>query len=315
MPVVALTRIALCALMAVLGGCAWESAQVHSLTPAVGTVEASVSIASIEMGHACGRQLQAELEEGVAGEGCERARKAVQRGLARRNGRRARFGWIEGRTVDLRGLHLRVGEAYACKDWPLRRAGENVLWGHQVAGANCRRRPFKGIMLLSGLTHDGRSIPLFERTIRDGVFDLSYARLDRRLKLAGLGGLAAFDRIEFGVAAWAGTLDAVRLRQFQAAWHIRWISQGRGIPGLFVALHPEHSEAGRIRAFAVEGRLVRQELDYQAVARGDLSALDFLERHLWSPYRSPVRSMLFRPRGTDKATVSPGMGIAAGRTP
>jgi hypothetical protein len=283
-----LAVLGLCALAA----CGAKATQSRAFGPAVSPERAAEALAAVDADAGCAETLAAEFERGVAGSRCDHIREPARARLDRMEPK-ARFGWLEQRKIDLRRLRLILGEARRCRTWPLLEPGETVLWGKQVREARCNRQRFEGALPVVGVTAAGERVPAFEAEIANGVFELDYARLDRRLRLEGHGGLDAFDRLELGTGAWAGTVDLVRLRQFLADWHYRWVQMGRGVPGLFVARNPEHVSADSGRALATEARLARQEHDYLAVASGDLSPLAFLDRHLWSPYRSSVRSIRY----------------------
>jgi hypothetical protein len=158
--------------------------------------------------------------------------------------------------------------------------------------ARCRLSPWHGPVTLE-VERDGKWLDLPPtHSDRHGQLELRFADLDRGLRDAGEAGLGEFTRLRVGRGGWAGTYDLVRLRELQADVHASWVARGRGVPGLFVALHPEHARADDIADLALESRLARQERDFEAIEHGELTPEAFLDRHVWSPLRVRVAALL-----------------------
>jgi hypothetical protein len=249
------------------------------------------------LGHAsgaCREPLRDAFERGEKGKACAEERSAVGKVLSKKT--RERFGLVDQRRVDLRGVSMVVVEANACRDWPLRAPGYAVLTRPDAYQAGCRLRRYSGPLEVTALEPDGTSYPgIIELTAREGIVRLSFAEADAVVRAHGFSGLDAFSSLELGRGAWAGSVNLDRLREFLGLWHFVWVVRGRGSPGLFAALHPQHPRVGDAHALSVEMSLARQERDYLAVARGELSARRFLERYVWSPYRRSVAAMAGAP--------------------
>ena len=243
-----------------------------------------------ESAGACRAQLEASFGVGERAEGCVEERRAVARALARRS--RASFGLVDQRKVDLREVSLVVVEARGCHAWPLRAPGFGVLTRNDASEAGCRLTRYTGPLEVTAVEPDGTSYPgIIELRAEEGLVRLEFAEADAVLRAHGFVGLHAFAELQLGHSGWAGTVNLERLREFLGLWHFVWVVRGRGAPGLFAALHPEHPRSGDARALSVETSLARQEQDYLAVARGELSPRRFLERYVWSPYRRSVAAM------------------------
>lgn len=159
------------------------------------------------------------------------------------------FGYVASRDVDLRGLRIVVARAVACRTWPLREADGSVLREPDIDAAGCRTRRIKQAVPLTVIRDDGERFEAVMSVEPDagGRIVVSYGALDLELRAAELGTLYDFARIEVGEGGWAGVVDLVRLREFRANWHLRWIRAGRGAPGLFAARHAEHPGADLAR--------------------------------------------------------------------
>jgi hypothetical protein len=202
-------------------------------------------------------------------------------------------GWVRTQSVDLVGVRARLELASSCRATPQPLPGTTVLRSADIMAARCRTRLFSGEIALTAITPQGDRTPLPGRVqVRGGQFSLSFTTLEQ---LAPPGGLGDYSFVEIGAGAWAGSINLESLRSLEASWHRHWVTRGRGSASLYVAAHPESPELGEVRALVVEAQLARQEADYLAVGRGELSARGFLDRHLWSPYRRSVREM----RGLD----------------
>lgn len=192
---------------------------------------------------ACRSTVLDELEAGQRSDhGCEAER--------RRGGRAATrlgdvFGYVASRDVDLRGVRLVVGRAVLCRRWPLRKPDNSVLRLPDIEAARCRPWRMRAPIEISVVGRDGTRVDavMLLTPDEDGRVELSYGALDLRLRAQALGTLHDYAQVEIGRTAWAGTVDLERLRQFRASWHLRWIREGRGAPGLFAVRHAEHSGA------------------------------------------------------------------------
>ena len=241
---------------------------------------------------ACRQQVLDELVEGRRrDDACGEDRELAGRALVRR---RDAFGYVERRVVELATLQLVLGEASRCRSWPLRSPSRDVLRRTDVSAAGCRLRRYQGPIALTFVDRRGRrTTPLAPLTTdRDGRLVIRFASLDQALRALGQGELADYARIELGDEAWAGHVDLEQLLRFRADWHLTWVRRGRGAPGLFALGHPEHPEVDEANAMAADALLSRQEDDLQRVERGELRALDYLDRHPWSPYRRKVEAWL-----------------------
>jgi hypothetical protein len=236
---------------------------------------------------ACRSSVRAALEVGESVDTCARASAKAQRRVAIREPG-ARYGTVDGQKVDLRQMRLVLGEARSCARRPLRRMGESVVRGAVARQAGCAIRPYEGPIEIAGIDEKGvRSERVLVLAARSGVLLLDFARVDHLLRRGGRTGLDVFDRLELGRDGWAGTVNLERLREFQAAWHTKWVEDGRGSPGLLVHARPP-TDPFLAETLSVEARLGREERDYLEVARGALSPAAFLDRHIWSPYRASV---------------------------
>lgn len=206
--------------------------------------------------------------------------------------RRTRFGVVERRAVDLTGISLVLAEAHRCRRWPLRIGGDDVLTAAGSRNAQCRQRRFSGVVPVYAY-RAGEATPhaVAELDVRDGVARLSFAGLERQFIALGVDDPWTLTRLELGDDAWAGQVDLVAVRRILGSFHYEWVEAGLGSPGLFVAAHPDHPRTGDAEALAFEASLADQERDYLAVSRGEMSPGTFLDRHVWSPYRSSVAQM------------------------
>lgn len=240
----------------------------------------------------CRGSLLVELEQGrVVVDGCEAERVRLGRALTRRSGRT--FGFVERRDVALAQLRLVLGRAHRCKRWPLRAQGRDVLDPRDVEAAGCRKRRYRGPIAVTVHDDAGHALtlpPVFAD--RDGNAVVDFAEVDAHVRLAGTTTLRDWTRIALGHDGWAGQVDLARLRAFRADWHQRWVSVGRGVPGLFVVAHPDHPGADDVRALATEARAQRQQDDYEDVRAGRMSPVEFLLRYPWSPFHRTVQRSL-----------------------
>lgn len=237
-------------------------------------------------GSSCRERLIEELRTGTAGTtGCDADRRRLGRALASR----MRFGFVERSDVQLWAIDLVLGDAARCREWPVRRQGRAVLDPRDVATAGCRQRRHRGPVAITLVDEAGTRAHLPPlASDRDGRLRVMITEVDAASRFAGLGGLRRWRWIELGEGAWAGRIDLHKLHGFLADWHLRWVKQGRGVPGLFVVRHPEHAAAEEARALAVEARLARERADVDAVEAGRMSPRRFLSRHPGSAYRREV---------------------------
>jgi hypothetical protein len=201
-----------------------------------------------------------------------------------------RLGVVAKREVKLDRLELHVREGRSCPRRRLPSAEGEIVTASAADRAGCRLFPYRGELPVFAVASSGERVRvLMLQTSLEGDVELRYARADASLRALGVGSLDDYDRLELGRGAWAGSVDLVRLRQFLADWHFRWVSRGRGSPGLFAILHPEDEHAEAAEQWAAQDRLRRQEEDKRLVEAGELSPEAFLERHVWSPYRDAVK--------------------------
>ena len=198
-------------------------------------------------------------------------------------------GWVRTQNVDLVGIRAQIELAHRCRYTPKLAPDSRVLRYREIRAAECRTRPYDGDLTLFVRAEGGSLRPLATRwTVEAGKLDLRFSDLERLLREAGLSDAS---EIELGRDGWAGRVNLAPLRELLASWHLHWIGKGRGSAALYVAAHPQDPKVDEVRALAVEAQLARQEADYLAVSRGELSPRAFLDRHLWSPYRLSVREM------------------------
>jgi hypothetical protein len=235
---------------------------------------------------------------------------------------RAGWGVVAYREIGPARAHF-VLEHAQCRRPPMPRG--DVL--DQAAVAPCHVRAWTGPVTVELREPGGRWIALevVPTSDRDGRLDLDYADLDRWSLEHGHRELDAYAALRIGRGGWAGTYSLDRLRALQADLHARWVTGGRGAPGLFALRHPEHPRAAAATELAVEARLARQEADFAAVLRGELSPAAFLDRHAWSPLRVRVAAMLeatdqrssptagaSKSPASSEAVSSPGLGLRGG---
>ena len=245
----------------------------------------------------CHETARRELELGQrlseAGDGCDAVRAELGRRLTREH-RRARFGVVDHRRVDLVRVRLRLSTAAGCRRWPLRRAASSSLTPVEASRHGCRLRPYRGAIDLTVFA-DGVATPIDAvdlRTDGDGMVELAFSDIDAALRSSGAGSLDDYDRLEIGRDGWAGAVELERWRALAAEYHYRWVERGRGSPALFLHRHRERARAEDAHALALEARLARQEHDLALVQEGLLTPRAFIERHVWSPFRRMVERMI-----------------------
>ncbi len=273
---------------------------------AIAAPQAAVAGLDLELSERCRAVVEQELRTGQRQDvRCREDRETAGRALVRR---RDAFGFVEQRQVNLSRLRLVLGVGRRCKQWPLRSPGRDVLRRTDVVRAGCRLRRYQDQVSLVFVDREGRRhqpLPPIS-TDQDGRLLLHFADVDRALRSLGAGSIDEYTHIELGSEAWAGRVDLERLLSFRADWHLAWLSQGRGAPGLFVARHPDHPGAHDARTMAADALLSRQERDYERVQDGTFAPQSFLDRHGWSPYRHRVQAWLLMPaKGTANGGSSP----------
>ncbi len=231
-----------------------------------------------------------DLLVGQARSACQESQRRVTRRLMRTAGRPT-FGVVEQRQDTPEGVKLVVSAAERCRRWPLRSGGRAVLQIVDTQNLGCRLRRLEGTLPVSGVTASGeRHAALLVVPVDFGRVNLEFIELDRALRQRGHEGLDGFASLELGEGAWAGEIDLARARDSLTAAHLQWVQQGRGVPALFVARHPEHPSVVEVRALANEADLHRQQRDYEAVVEGRITPLKFLERHPSSSFELEVQA-------------------------
>jgi hypothetical protein len=244
------------------------------------------------MPEACRDRVVGSFRQGqLLDSGCDEWVEKGGRALLRQNGRGTAFGVVERKAVDAAGVRLVVAKANGCRRWPLRRARRTTLDQATANSAGCRVSRYRGKVTLSVRNRGGVAVSMLIRTDVDGRADASFAEIDEWLEEHEGRSLDSFDVLELGVGGWAGSIDLGRVRKLTADLHLGWVVRGWGVPALFAKRHPTHAGESDARALAVESQLARQEHDYRAVARGEMSARAFLSRHVWSPFRISVGEM------------------------
>ncbi|MEM6294278.1 MAG: hypothetical protein AAGA54_23590 [Myxococcota bacterium] len=274
------------------GGCAGVGGPMAQRTEplsAVAPVDLADQVAE-RAGEACGGELRDQLIAGARSTGdCDATEAAAARATILQNG--VRFGLVSHRDVELDDVRLRLSEARLCRGWPLplEDGAGVVLHDRDAENAGCLLRPYRGGLTITAVMGDGtRHVATVVEADRDGVAAFEFADVDAALRQTFAHGLDAYDWLELGESAWAGTVNLDTLRGYLADWHYAWVARGRGSAALFAERHAEHPGGPRAAAFALEGRVDRQRRDYDAVAEGKMSATLFLERHVWSPFRRAV---------------------------
>lgn len=204
----------------------------HALRNAVAN-EAELARAGAKLIGDCRQPLLDELARGQrSAAGCELERAQAGRAAVRLG---TSFGFVASREVDLRGVRLVVGRAELCRRWPLRAADASVLRPSDIEDARCKQRRTREPLRVTVIARAGKRIADVHALLpdADGRVTFDYAELDLRLRALGLGNLDDYATVELGEDAWAGTVDLQRLREFRAAWHLRWVREGRGSAGLF----------------------------------------------------------------------------------
>ncbi len=280
------------AVMASATGCAGVGgpiAQRVEPLSAVAPVDLADQVAE-RAGERCGGELRDQLLVGARATGdCDATEAGAARATILQNG--VRFGIVSHRDVELDDVRLRLSEARLCRGWPLPLDADAgvVLHDRDAQNAGCLLRPYRGTLTITAVTRDGtRHVATVVEADRDGVADFEFADVDAALRRTFEQGLDAYDWLELGESAWAGTVNLDTLRGYLADWHYVWVARGRGSAALFAERHAEHPGGPNAAAFALEGRVDRQRRDYDAVAEGKMSATLFLERHVWSPFRRAV---------------------------
>lgn len=259
----------------------------------VAVAEPTAQAAVADVGDAaCRATIAADLRAGERAKGndpCAFHRDRVGARLIASTRPRPVFGIVEEMKPRLPGVALVLSVAHHCTRWPLRSVGEPSLAVGEVAAFGCRVRRYHGPLALDVVAVDGSAETIHvAATDEDGRVYVPFAELDALLRARGRPGLFEHATLLLGADGWAGRVDLAAVRAQLADWHLTWVTRGRGLPGLFAALHPDHPEAQAMRGRALQATLKRQEADAKAVERGELSPRRFLERHVWSPYRSLV---------------------------
>jgi hypothetical protein len=222
---------------------------------------------------------------------CERDRVLATRSLVRDE--RIVFGLVDRRAADLVGVRLTLAEARRCRGWLVRGPGRDRVGEAEAERFGCRVVPYHGRVSITAIARNGQRVagPALLAG-RSGELEIDLAALDEELRAIAGNGLDGFERLELGRHGWAGSVDLSVLRRFRADYHLAWVRAGRGAPGLHAVLHPDHPRADIARALALEAQLARQQRDFAALGRGELTPAAFLDRHVWSPLRRAVEQML-----------------------
>jgi hypothetical protein len=269
-------------------GCAGSRREPHTPVAAAAQIERARARAPAR----CREVIAAELAAGRRLDArCERDRLLATRSIVRDD--RVVFGLVDRRSADLVGVRLSLAEARRCRGWPVRGPGRDRVGEAEAARLGCRVAPYRGPVTVTAVARDGRRTRGPElATDRDGELVIDLAALDDELRADTGRGLDGYARLELGRDGWAGAVDLEALRRFRADYHLAWVRAGRGAPGLHAVLHPDHPRADVARALALEAQLARQQGDFAALGRGELTPAAFLDRHVWSPLRRAVEQML-----------------------
>jgi hypothetical protein len=290
-PIGGRARRAAAGLLLVAAGCATAGSATREPSPPE-LEPAAIAAAARRVPEPCRAAVTAALTAGeqLAGGCAAHGQRAAEEALAQ--GPRRSFGMVERATVRLASVGLVLLHAHHCRRWPLRASGEPALYVGAARAAGCGVRRYVGPLTVSVATADGAATRVMTvHTDGDGQVEVNFMEVDALLRARGYEGLYSFAELQVGAGGWAARVALPELRAQLAEWHAAWVGRGRGSPGLFVALHPESAAAATMRTRALEATLKRQAEDAAAVERGELPARRFLERHMWSPYRSLVEQV------------------------
>ena len=264
----------------------------HEPLSAVAPADLADQVAA-RAGETCGASLHEQLIVGLAeGGDCSAVESSAARATILHNG--VRFGIVDHRRVELDQVRLRLSEARLCKGWPLPVDPDQgvVLNQNDADRAGCLVRPYAGQLELTAIDAKGqRHQAALLEVDRDGVVTFEFAAIDASLRRNVGQGLDAYQWLELGETAWAGTINLERMRGFLADWHFVWVARGRGSAALFAERHADHPRGPDADAMALEARIDRQRQDFDAVSEGKMTASAFLERHVWSPFRRAVEDL------------------------
>jgi hypothetical protein len=276
-------------------GCASQAPRVRAgrtepLPPIAPTSLAAEAAA--RAGDACSTQLRQQLKVGARQNGdCDATSNLATRRVVSSHG--VRFGVVDHRDVNLSRVKLSLSEGILCRGWPLPDKRGEVLHTRDAQRAGCILRPYRGPVTVTAVTMDGqRHEVLALESDSDGRVSFEFSEADAALRADTRVGLDGYARLEVGASGWAGSVDLARLRAFLADWHFAWVHNGRGSAALFAKRHGEHPRGEDAEAYAVEALVVRQEEDFNAVNEGRMGPTSFLQRHVWSPFRHAVESLL-----------------------
>ena len=248
--------------------------------------------AAARAGEGCATQLRHQLKVGARQHGdCDATSSQATRRVVSSHG--VRFGVVDHRDVNLARVRMSLSEGILCRGWPLPEKRGEVLRANDAQRAGCILRPYRGPVTVTAVTMEGeRHEVLRLQADRDGRVSFEFSDADAALRADTKRGLDGYARLEVGASAWAGSVDLRRLRAFLADWHFAWVKKGRGSAALFAKRHGEHPRGEDAEAYAVEALVVRQEEDFNAVNEGRMGPTSFLQRHVWSPFRHAVESLL-----------------------
>ncbi|HGG56689.1 MAG TPA: hypothetical protein ENK31_02705 [Nannocystis exedens] len=259
---------------------------------------ADIALRALPAGDRCRELLRGELLSGEysvsvsasrsTGDGCDRARSRVYGRLARRM--RPIFGIVERREESFAGVSVVLSSAKGCRRWLLREPGRRELSQISARRMQCSVRRLRGVLAVELVDREGERVRVLEvEPTADDHYVVRYGEVDAALRYRGLRPLREWSRIDLGEGGWAGSIDLEVVRRQLREGHSRWIARGRGVPGLFVVKYPNHIDADEFRLRAQAERALREERDYQAVMRGEMTPRRFLDRYPFSRFSGAIR--------------------------
>lgn len=167
---------------------------------------------------------------------------------------RPTYGVVEQQRSYLWGEQRILTQARHCRKTGSRQQDRAVLTPAEIASWNCRVRRYRGPLSVDGVDSQGTSIPHIytANANEDGKVTIYYADIDAALVRKGFSGLDALVSLHLGHQAWAGSISLADLRILRADAYYRWVKQGRGTLGLFLARYPKHVMKDEVQAWTIQ---------------------------------------------------------------
>ncbi len=168
----------------------------------------------------------------------------------------------------------------------------------------CSIRRLSGVLVVELVDREGKRLQILEvEPTAESHHVIRYGEVDAALRHRGLRPLREWSRIDLGEGGWAGSVDLEVVRRESRESYSRWVTRGRGVAALFVIRYPDHLDADELRRRAQADRLLRQERDYQAVMRREMTPRRFLDRYPFSRFHRAVRALERSSEGTQVVSV------------